>query len=78
MTIAMSLVTVIDLRGLYKTARDTEGHFQGLKNTFQITSTGTPSTGIRSFPLRILGYYLIPSQARIPIKGGSEDGLKPW
>jgi len=36
--------------------------------------TGTPSTGIRSFPLRILGYYLTPLQARIPIKGG----LKKW
>ena len=78
MTIAMSLVRVIDLRGLYKTARDTEGHFQGLRNTFQITSTGTPSTGIRSFPLKILSCYLILSQARIPIKGGLEDGVKPW
>ncbi len=28
--------------------------------------------------LRILAYYLIPSQARIPIKGGLKDGLKPW
>jgi hypothetical protein len=37
-----------------------------------------PSTGITSFFLRILAYYLIPSQARIPIKEGLKDGLKPW
>jgi hypothetical protein len=37
-----------------------------------------PETGITTFPLRILRHYLIPSQARIPIKEGLRNVLKLW
>ena len=57
-------------------------YLQHMESLTEITSSqaisARTSPSIRSFLLETLGYYLIPSQARIPIKGGSEDGFKPW